>query len=383
MRKKSFKLGEVATFINGKAFKPLEWQQSGLPIIRIQNLTDNSKVYNYYKGKLEDRYLVKSGDILISWSASLGVFEWKGEDAALNQHIFKVQFNKLEVDKSYFKYIVSEVINEMLKFTHGSTMKHIVKKDFDNTVIPLPEISIQQRIATILDHADAIRRKNKEILEKYNQLAQSVFLEMFGDPVKNPKGWKMVPLSHVVDVRGRVGWKGYKRTDLREFGSFVLGATHLTNEGDIDLTEAVYISEEKFFESPEIIVQIGDIIFVQRGNTIGKVGLVKHGFGRATINPCVLILRPFFGNSIYLRSIFLNKKVNQNIWNMNKSSAQPMITQADIKNFQIPSPPDSIQKKFEAIIHMIESQKEYVNKSLEKSEELFHSLLQRAFKGEL
>ncbi len=148
---KTVKLGDVATYINGYAFKPSDWSDTGLPIIRIQNLTGNDYETNYYSGEYNKKYEVKNGDILISWSASLGIYEWKKETALLNQHIFKVQFDKLMVDKSYFIHTVSYLLNDMIKETHGSTMKHITKPKFDNISFPYPPIEEQKKIATTLD----------------------------------------------------------------------------------------------------------------------------------------------------------------------------------------------------------------------------------------
>ena len=136
------KLGEIATFVNGYAFKPSDWNDTGIPIIRIQNLTNDNSSRNYYNGQLDEKYRVVSGDILISWSATIGVFEWTREDSYLNQHIFKVVFNKLKVNKSFFKYLIKQKINEMLAKVHGSTMKHITKSNFDNIPILLPDIML-------------------------------------------------------------------------------------------------------------------------------------------------------------------------------------------------------------------------------------------------
>jgi type I restriction enzyme S subunit len=97
-------LGDTATFHNGYPFKPTEWSSFGREIIRIQNLTKGSSQTNYFEGKLANKYSVTKGDILISWSGSLGVYEWEKEDAWLNQHLFKVVFDKEAVDKSFFKY---------------------------------------------------------------------------------------------------------------------------------------------------------------------------------------------------------------------------------------------------------------------------------------
>ena len=84
------KVGNVAEYINGRAFKLEEWEQTGLPIIRIQNLNDPNAYYNRTKNEYEEKYLIKKGDLLFAWAASLGTYIWKGEDAWLNQHIFKV-----------------------------------------------------------------------------------------------------------------------------------------------------------------------------------------------------------------------------------------------------------------------------------------------------
>lgn len=83
-------LGDVADYINGRAFKPSEWESTGKPIIRIQNLTNSSTEINRTTGTFEERYLVRSGDLLFAWSASLGAYIWNGENGWLNQHIFKV-----------------------------------------------------------------------------------------------------------------------------------------------------------------------------------------------------------------------------------------------------------------------------------------------------
>lgn len=95
------RLGDVATYINGFAFAPDDWSENGLPIIRIQDLTGNSYQMNRYAGEYNPKYEVNRGDVLISWSASLGVYVWQGEKALLNQHIFKVIFDKCDVDKIF------------------------------------------------------------------------------------------------------------------------------------------------------------------------------------------------------------------------------------------------------------------------------------------
>ena len=183
------RLGDVATYVNGFAFKPADWSNKGIPIIRIQNLTGTSDVVNYYDKKYSTKYEINNGDVLISWSASLGVYEWKKGKALLNQHIFKVVFDKLVLDKRFFVFVIAEKLREMSSLVHGSTMKHITKKYFDRIEIQLPPLESQKKIATALDSANALIEKRKEQIEKLDFLIKSQFIEMFGDPVTNPKGW--------------------------------------------------------------------------------------------------------------------------------------------------------------------------------------------------
>ncbi|VQH47920.1 restriction modification system DNA specificity subunit [Streptococcus pneumoniae] len=184
---KKVKLGQVATFINGYAFKPQDWSSEGKEIIRIQNLTKTSKGINYYSGTIDKKYIVEAGDILISWSGTLGVFQWCGRSTVLNQHIFKVVFDKIDIDKSYFKYVVEKGLQDAVKHTHGSTMKHLTKKYFDNIMVSYTNLGEQQRIASELDLLSKLILRRQEQLEELNLLVKSRFNEMFGDPLNNNK----------------------------------------------------------------------------------------------------------------------------------------------------------------------------------------------------
>ena len=147
------KLGDVATYINGFAFKPTDWSNTGVPIIRIQDLTGNSYQLNRYDGKYDLKYEVTFGDVLVSWSASLGVYVWKGEKAVLNQHIFKVVFDKLSIDKSFFVHQAKNLLEKAVSEAHGATMKHLTKPVFDALPFYLPSIAEQKRIAVLVKYS--------------------------------------------------------------------------------------------------------------------------------------------------------------------------------------------------------------------------------------
>ena len=174
------RIGELARFINGYPFSPADWKTEGFPIIRIQNLNDKSKSYNYFPGKLEDKYLVKGGDILVSWSASLGVYLWSGGPAWLNQHIFKVIEDPKLVDHIYLYFALLTILEELKTKVHGGTMKHVTKRPFEETTIPTPSIEKQRMIAQKLS---AVREYKKKLL-KQKELLQELFSSTLAKAMK-------------------------------------------------------------------------------------------------------------------------------------------------------------------------------------------------------
>lgn len=194
-------LGDVAEFINGAAFKPEDWGDDGTKIIRIQNLTDATKPYNRTNRIVSERIHVQPGDLLVSWSATLGVFEWRGPDVAyLNQHIFRVVPDERKVDKRYLRHGLELALLDMRKHLHGATMLHVNRGEFLSTKLYLPPLREQRRIASILDKADSLRIKRREVLVQLDHLMQATFVEMFGDPATNPKKWPVEQLGSICEV---------------------------------------------------------------------------------------------------------------------------------------------------------------------------------------
>ena len=374
---KTVRLGDVATYINGYAFKPSDWGTTGLPIIRIQNLTGNDYETNFFNGEIHPKYTVKDGDVLISWSASLGVYEWNKGKALLNQHIFKVVFDKIEVDKKYFIFTVSHLLNEMVKHTHGSTMRHITKPDFDNMPFPLPSIKEQKKISELLEKCTSIIATNKQMLEKYDTLIKSRFIEMFGDPVQNPKGWKKTELGNLCkEVRygtSKPASENGKYTYLR--------MNNITYEGELDLTniKSIDISED---ELPKCSVRKGDVLF-NRTNSIelcGKTCLYKLDKTMVIAGYIIRVRVSEKLNPQYVSTLFNTKSIKKLLREMAKGAVnQANINAQEMQSIQIPVPPISLQNEYESFVQQIDKSKFAVQKSLEKTETLYKSLMQQYF----
>lgn len=379
------KLGEIATFVNGYAFKPSDWNDTGIPIIRIQNLTNDNASRNYYNGQLDEKYRVVRGDILISWSATIGVFEWTREDSYLNQHIFKVVFNKLKVNKSFFKYLIKQKINEMLAKVHGSTMKHITKSNFDNIPILLPDIKEQDRIARILDKAEEIRTKKKLANKKLDEFLKSTFIDMFGDPMSNNINIKKEKLGkYLVYVQNGIS---RRRKIPQNIGNLVFRIKEI-RENYIDYSDINRIPlNEK--EKDKYKINNNELLFIRvNGNKdyVGRNAVFRGYIEDAYFNDHIMRVKieERYMNPIYL-SRFLNMSFGkEEIRKYIKTSAgQYTINQQGLSSVELTIPPIEQQNQFAKIVQKVEAQKEKNQKVIEQMDNLFNSLMQQAFNSSL
>ena len=143
-------VGDLADYVNGRAFKPTEWKNAGKPIIRIQNLNKDDAKYNFSPENHEEKYLVRNNDLLFAWSASLGAYIWHGGDAWLNQHIFIVH-PKSCTTKLFVFYLLEKITGELYAKAHGSGMVHVTKGKFESTEISLPPLNEQHRIVAKIE----------------------------------------------------------------------------------------------------------------------------------------------------------------------------------------------------------------------------------------
>ena len=367
------KLGEVATYVNGYAFKPDHWADDGVPIIRIQNLNNQDAVYNYCNMDIPKKFVVEYGDILISWSASLGVYEWLGERSYLNQHIFKVVFDKCNINKYFFKYAVSGKINEMLKNAHGATMKHIVKKDFDNTEIIYPSIAEQERIVGELDCLSGIIANKRAQLRELDTLAQSIFYTMFGDPITNDKGWQTKKLGDVGNViTGNTPSTKDVENYLTNDYCFVKPSDIAKNGvSKIDNTE-FYVSTKAYDSSRKL--PKGSVLITCIG-IIGKVGILSVD---AICNQQINAITPLKTiDSIYLAYTILLLRERLEV--MANAPVVPIINKGEFSKIIVPVPPIELQNEFAEKIENIERQKELITKSIKETEDLFNSRMSYYF----
>lgn len=366
------RLGECATFINGMAFKPSDWKESGKPIIRIQNLTGTSEKFNYTDKQVEEKYIVKNGDILVSWSASIGVYEWQGEEAVLNQHIFKVKLDKIDIDKSYLKYLLTSKINEIKRKVHGATMKHITKKDFDNIEIKITDEENQKRIVFELDKIQKTIDNRKQTLNNLEELSNSLFYEKFHDLIINGEKKNLSEISEIIT-------DGTHQTPkYEEAGIKFLSSKDVTTKR-IDWSDVKFISEELHKElSKRIAPQRNDILLAKNGTTgIGAIVDTDETFD-IYVSLCLIRLKKEINPKFMLYQInsdFCKAQFNKSL----KGVGVPNLHLNKIRETKVIVPERDKQEEFVTTIEKIERQKEIVASDLLQLEELMDSKMHDFF----
>lgn len=387
MKYAEVKISSIAKFINGFPFKPEHWENDGYPIIRIQNLTDQSKPFNKTMIDVPNKYLVQKGDILVSWSATIDVFEWAREDALLNQHIFKVEFDPLKVDKSYFKIALRKTIRDLTKYAHGSTMKHVVKGDFDSHFIPLPQLNDQKRIAHLLGKVERLIAQRKQHLRQLDDLLKSVFLEMFGDPVRNEKEWENRQLQELCaspkDIKCGPFGTQLGKSEFKKIGIAVWGIPQINSEFSIPPRD--FVTQEKASELEEYSVRHNDIVMSRKG-TVGKCSLYPPTMPPGIMHSDVLRIRADCTetNPVYLCwQLRISRNVERQIANVSSGAIMAGINVGKLKSITVLAPPIFLQNEFSSIVEKVENLKSRYQQSLTDLEALYGALSQKAFKGEL
>ena len=351
------RLGDIATYINGYPFKPEDRGTTGLPIIRIQDLTGNAYDLGFYDGNYPERIEINDGDVLISWSASLGVYVWNRGKALLNQHIFKVAFDKCAVNKQYFVYAVQHKLQEMETKAHGATMKHIVKKDFDNTVIPFPTLEEQEEIAKIINHASGIIFARQQQLQKLDELIKARFVEMFGMPGTDTKGWGLQYLGTCCELNPKKG------TDKRLVSGLSVSFVPMpavSESGKIDASQIKAYDEVKtgftyFAENDVLFAKITPCM--ENGKGAVAVGLCNNiGFGSTEFH----ILRPINNksNPYWLYSLTSFDAFRKDAAdNMTGSAGQRRVPAVFLEKYKVTLPPIELQNQFAAFVKQTDKSK--------------------------
>lgn len=367
-------LGEIAENCNAKRI-PLKQAE------RLERVGD----YDYYGAsgvidKIDDYlfdgdYLLigEDGNNLISRSSPIA-FHARGK-FWVNNHAHVLKSNG-KADLGFLAYYINSINLE--PYVTGSAQPKLNKKNLDSIKIPLPPLEEQKRIAAILDKADSVRRKRQQAIDLADDFLRSVFLDMFGDPVTNPKGWEVKLIQQLCAVTSG-------STPSRKNESYFVGNIPWVKTTEVDGYEIFdteeHISEEAIKETSCKLNPKGSIVLAMygQGKTRGKVGIL--GVDAATNQACAVLKPSDKINMLYLYN-YLRLSYDR-LRALGQGGGQPNLNSGIVKNFEILVPPKEQQEHFVDVVTK-------VNKLLKSSEvfagdtiSCFNSLSQKAFAGEL
>ncbi|MGB8648452.1 MAG: restriction endonuclease subunit S [Anaerolineae bacterium] len=439
-------LGSLADYINGRAFKPSEWESEGLPIIRIQNLTNPTAKFHYYSQAIEEKYHVENGDLLISWSATLDAFIWHRGPAVLNQHIFKVRENSNLVERRYLFHAIRAHLESLKSQVHGSGMQHITRGPFEATEIPIAPLPDQRRIVAqieslfsqsraarvaldrippllkkfrqsvlasafrgdlterdpndepasiLLEHIRAERRSKWEadLRAKGKDPTQAKYVEPEPPDTSGlpelPEGWVWTTLGLLANIRNGVT----KGRDLQGAKTIEVPYLRVANvqSGYLDLTVVKTIAI-KTDELPKYRLEPNDILFIEGGDRdkLGR-GTVWHNEIENCIHQNHIHCARLYSQAVNPNWISLASQLpyaRDYFWDVASQTVNlASLNATSLKALAIPLAPVNEQQRILVSIKTFFAQADAIEQAValarNRVEKLDQSILARAFRGEL
>ncbi len=374
------------------------YKQSGITLIRSMNVhmgffkRQNLAFIDADQAERLDHVALEADDVLLNITgasvARCCALDNSLLPARVNQHVCILRPNQEKLDSEYLmRYLTSaDAQKKLLRIAcAGATREAITKSEILKFRLPLPPLAEQKKIAAILDAADQLRQKDQQLIDHYITLSQSLFLEMFGDPVSNLKGWGLVSLGALCEFENGDRSSNYpSKSEVLNSGKLFLSSADI-GKGYFEVKSSKFISKEKFNSLSRGKCRRGDVLMTLRGNGLGRSCVFECEYDEGFINAQMVILRPDSSvcTARFLVAQLNNEMVFSQLLKHTSGSAQPQFSATDVKRFKVLVPPIALQNKFVEHTDAIQNQKEQVRLTQEKSDSLFNSLLQKAFKGEL
>ena len=374
MRFQSTPLSEVCEVIMGQAPVGASYNENGegLPLIAgagdFGSVTPSPKKHTTAASKIS-----QVGDLILCIRATIGDLNWGDKEYCLGRGVAGLRPKKSVLNKDYLWHFIQANKHQLSVKGTGSTFKQVSRSHIAEWEIPLPPLSEQKRIATILDKADAIRRKRQQAIQLADEFLRAVFLDMFGDPVTNPKGRVVRPVGEICGciVPGRDKPKSFT-------GSTPWITTNELNHLGITTKKEKFIglSEEEIAEVKAKVVPAGSVLMT----CVGDLGVVSIAGDDMVINQQLhaFLLSDFVTPSFLSYALAWQKEY---MLRMSSSTTVPYMNKTVCNSVPVVLPPTSLQERFEKIVEKVTESKAVM--SVDSGANLFESISQRSFSGEL
>ncbi|WP_088340076.1 restriction endonuclease subunit S [Robiginitalea sediminis] len=391
-------LANIATFSKGKGISKSDIFENGnTPCIRYGELYTQYNeiirdVVSYTNLDPSDLVLSEVNDVLIPASGETQI------DIATASCVLKdgialgsdINIIRPQINGVFLAYYLNGVKKkEIARNAQGISVIHLYSRQLKTLKTNIPSPSEQQKIVSCLssldeliaahnDKLDALKDHKRGLLQNLFPQEGETFPKVRFPEFENDGEWEPSTVEDNCLVKGRIGYRGYTKNDLVKEGegALVLGGKNIQNQL-LDLSDRTYLSWEKYFESPEIMVQMNHIIFSQRG-TLGDCAIIDQEIGKATINPSMVLLRDITCSAKFLYYILIGNRVQAEVMRNSTSSAVPMLSQKQIREFTflIPPPPeqDKIASTLSALDELLITQQKKIDELQEHKKGLMQGL---------
>ncbi|ENM3877476.1 restriction endonuclease subunit S [Vibrio cholerae] len=331
-----------------------------------------------------DSFAFDQEALLLAGNNAQGQYDVKHYSGKFNayQRTYVLTLANKSHSYNFYKYALQAQLELLKSSSKGTNTKYITMEILDRTLLPVPEPAEQKRIAAILDKADAIRRKRQQAIQLADDFLRAVFLEMFGDPVTNPKGWEVKPLK---DLAHKIGSGSTPRGGSESYQTDGISLIRSLNihDNEFKFKDLAFIDDEQAERLSNVVVEENDVLLNITGASVCRCAIVPSEVLPARVNQHVCIIRPKANlYPSYLLHLLISHPYKQMLLQMSGAGAtREALTKQQIENLQITIPPESEQEKFEKVRVSVNSL--IKNAHSFSSQELFESLSQKAFSGQL
>ncbi len=393
-------LMDLAEYYNGAAFKPKDWAEDGLPIVRIEQINRPDSDTDKFDGFVDPSNLIDSGDLIFSWSATLKVIIWKGGPAVLNQHLYKVVPNE-KTEKGYLLQLLDHNMEKLAAQSQGSTMKHVTRRELTKFRVCLPkDPDHQNKIATILATVDEAIERTEALIGKYEQVKAGMMQDLFTRGITSdgklrlprneapdlyqdttigwiPKDWELLSLesvSNVIDPN-----PSHRNPVYHEAGFPFISTVEFKKADKIEIDTPRRVIEEIVEEQERRCCFNENSIAFSRKGTIGKIRFLPSGIRFALLDSLCVI------NASTLSPLFLfhslrSDHVKRQIKNKTMGQALPQMSIGRVREIQIPVPndpdeQDAIALRINSLAQTIFAEFDNLQKLRQQKSGLMHDLL--------
>ena len=387
------KLGDVCTIERGGSPRPIAdyitKSADGINWIKIGDAVEGSKYILFTKEKIRPEGIKKSrfvhkGDVILSNSMSFGKPYILGIDGCIHDGWLVLHDNNNTFSKDYLYYVLSSPImySKFTQLAVGGVVNNLNSNIVREVVVAIPPLSTQLSIVTELDKINELIRLKKEQLRDYDNLAQSIFYEMFGDPIENEKGWEVKKLSSITSKIGSGATPKGGNESYKTEGISLIRSLNVHNN-EFLYKDLAHIDNEQAEALSNVEIKECDVLLNITGASVARCCIVPDDVIPARVNQHVCIVRTIQEKAlpIFINRVLTNENFQANLLRLARSKAatREALPKSIVDNIQVPLPPLSLQQLFAQRIELIEQQKAEIKSTMADLETLLASRMQYWF----